>query len=419
MARLFDDASSEYLKRASTPLTAPPITLACWFYIDDSTSAQYLMNVGTAGTQDHRFSLLVLAAAGGSLVRATTRDTVNTNADTSTGYTNNTWHHACAVFAAANDRRVYIDGGSKGTDATSRTPVGADAIFIGARPNPSDYLSGRLAEAAMWDVALSDAEVAMLADGFSPLFIRGNGVAGGATSQGPTYVGTGAGAGWTNPANITADDNTYADYSIPTGGTSGALIGTNVGSTIPTDATIDGITFEFGRYTTAGPSSAVDATIQMIDEAGSPVGDNKSAGATWATAEENVSFGGAADKWGWATVTPAKLNHANSGIQIIADHAGAPVTVQAHVDYFRRTVNYTTASGVGLVDYWPLGGIYGRHDKGIVGAYDLTAFNTPSWADHAGGMIYPSGALVVPPVPAVGGTIAPLMYHYMRQRKAG
>lgn len=47
-----------------------------------------------------------------------------------------------------------------------------------------------------------------------------------------------------------------------------------------------------------------------------------------------------------------------------------------------------------LVAYWPLGGITKNDaDKDIVGGFNMTAFNTPTTADHPPGIIYPSGVV--------------------------
>lgn len=56
-------------------------------------------------------------------------------------------------------------------------------------------------------------------------------------------------------------------------------------------------------------------------------------------------------------------------------------------DHFRK----------GLAGYWPLGGFRGEHDRDLSGnGYDLTATGSPTWADHAGKIIYPSPALWIP-----------------------
>lgn len=173
MARLFDDGLSEYLQVASTPVTTYPITLACLFNSDDDTAGQTLMQVtDTAGGTDyHRIALR--GDAGGDLLEARSRNGGGV-ALTTTGFSANTRHHACGVFAANNDRAIFIDGGSKGTDTTVSNDAGLDAVSIGRSgdASPGNYMSGSIAEAAIWDVALTDVEVAILAAGYSPLFVR-------------------------------------------------------------------------------------------------------------------------------------------------------------------------------------------------------------------------------------------------------
>jgi len=73
----------------------------------------------------------------------------------------------------------------------------------------------------------------------------------------------------------------------------------------------------------------------------------------------------------------------------------------------------------GLVAYWPLGGVYdaddGDHD--IVGGYALTPYNTPTTADHPGGVLYPSMPVVTPHLTV--SSVRPWYYHHRnRMRRA-
>ena len=177
MARAFDDASLEYLEASSAPTLAAPFTMACWAYTDDATIDQVGMSIGTDGSNVRYWWLGFAGAVVGDPVRLRIESpSANRNADTATGYSTGTWHHLCAVEAAADNHAVFIDGGSKGTNLLSVTPApsapGIMDIARRAASSPDTYLSGRIAEAAVWDVALSDDEVALLAKGFSPLFIR-------------------------------------------------------------------------------------------------------------------------------------------------------------------------------------------------------------------------------------------------------
>lgn len=176
MARLFDDASSQYLEIDSAVVGDEPLTLACWFNSDNVTARQTAIYVGDKASADKHYWCLVLQGSfAAKPVSAITRGAGGESAaTTSTGYSANTWHHACAVFAANNDRAAFIDGGSKATNTGNQNVGTVDRTSLGrlGDATPSGYLSGLLAEAAIWNAALTDDEVALLAKGVSPLLVR-------------------------------------------------------------------------------------------------------------------------------------------------------------------------------------------------------------------------------------------------------
>ena len=85
-----------------------------------------------------------------------------------------TWYHACGVFTSDTSRDAFLNGGEKGSDTGSRSPSSPDQFRIGARSYQAaaNYFDGSIAEAGIWNVALSDEEVAQLGLGYSPLMIR-------------------------------------------------------------------------------------------------------------------------------------------------------------------------------------------------------------------------------------------------------
>lgn len=175
MARLFNDAASDNLETSTLPVSAAPLTMACFFRSDDITIAQDLMAISLVASSDQRFRLIAGGNAAGDPVRANARTTASGTADTTTGYSANTWHHAAAVFASTTSRTAYIDGGSKGTNTTSLAPSGMTRFNIGvsqSNPVPSGYLSGDVCEAGIWNAALTDAEILSLAQGMSPRLVR-------------------------------------------------------------------------------------------------------------------------------------------------------------------------------------------------------------------------------------------------------
>jgi hypothetical protein len=172
MARSFASASSQFLKNSNAVVTAAPLTIAAWFRQVSAAATNYLVSIADTGTDNNYFALQVNTSAQ---VGARTQSSASFVAALSSGaFSADVWTHGCAVFAAANDRRAYRDGGNKGTEATSVTPSGLDATAIGRleKATPSLYENGRLAEVAIWNVALTDAEVASIAKGVSPPYIQ-------------------------------------------------------------------------------------------------------------------------------------------------------------------------------------------------------------------------------------------------------
>jgi len=171
MARLFAASSSQYLQAAGVPVSSVPVSLVCWGYPGNTTLA-YLICFADTSVPDHTFRLgwnnSTLAAiaycSGGS----------DGFALSSSGGSSGAWHHFAAVFAATNDRRAFFDGGNKGTNSSSVTPAGLDGCSIGRAcdSTPGYYTTGRIAEAAAYSAALTDAEVAVLALGICPLLVR-------------------------------------------------------------------------------------------------------------------------------------------------------------------------------------------------------------------------------------------------------
>lgn len=176
MARSFNDAATEYLALDSAPATTMPLSMACWFRSDSVALEQRIMWLGDKDSDAHFYSLNARGAtagdpisfsycAGGSTYRATS----------TTGYTANTWYHACGVATDAIHKYVYLNGGSKDYDANNATPANLDRICFAkfGGSTAGNYLSGMVAEAAIWTVALSDADVLMLSKGVSPLLVQG------------------------------------------------------------------------------------------------------------------------------------------------------------------------------------------------------------------------------------------------------
>lgn len=188
MAYLFDDASSEYLQVSQAAISGFPFAMATWFYSDDLAANQTLINIADLASDDDFIRIAAMGGVGGDPIRLQVLKGTSNPADTTTGFSLNTWHHACGIGASNIDRRVFIDGGGKGVSTDLNDfPLGFNTTSIGrlSRLSPTHYMSGRIAEVGIWNLsawpgatdsikadAFEAVVIPALAKGYSPLFFR-------------------------------------------------------------------------------------------------------------------------------------------------------------------------------------------------------------------------------------------------------
>ncbi len=174
MARLFDDAGSEYLQIESNAITAYPFTLAGWGRPDANPDDMSILQV--VDKDSNRVFANIDFGTSGLLARAAIISSLAGPgvASSSSSWSINTWHHVTGVFLNATSRTVYLDGGNSGNESTDVPVESYDRMAIGALRDSSDraYMSGRLGEIAAWDADLTAAEAAILALGYSPMLVR-------------------------------------------------------------------------------------------------------------------------------------------------------------------------------------------------------------------------------------------------------
>lgn len=173
MARSYDQASSEYHEVDATPVTAVPLTIAGWMYPADTTTFKTLVAIVDKDVPDRWFAVYLDSTA--HAVAAARGDAVNDAlAVTTATHSASTWIHVAGVFDSNVSRSIFLNGANKVTNTNDRTPSGLDRFSIGRHGDstPGTYMNGRLAEVCVWNVALSDNEIALLARGINPLRIR-------------------------------------------------------------------------------------------------------------------------------------------------------------------------------------------------------------------------------------------------------
>ena len=174
MARLFSDESSEGLYLANPIITTPPFSVSSWFYPDEAEMSNLVFGMADMDWDNQWYGMSCLSLAATQYLRVIAYGTSPDIIDSTTEVNVNAWNHCLGVWAATDDRKVYLNGGGKNTTAVDITVTGIEMLSIGYlnRFTPAGYSSGREAEVGIWNVALTDAEVAILAAGYSPLFVR-------------------------------------------------------------------------------------------------------------------------------------------------------------------------------------------------------------------------------------------------------
>jgi hypothetical protein len=169
-------------------------------------------------------------------------------------------------------------------------------------------------------------------------------------TAGPSFCGTGANSNdggttaWTSPTNIQGDTTTTsATCNIGSNpGTSQLLRASNFGFSIPSTATILGVTVEVER-SAANANRHFDDTIKLL-KAGTEAGTNQSAGAAIPTTKAFATYGSSSSLWG-TTLTPTDVNDSGFGLSFKINRNSSQTTTTS-VFRVRITVEYSTSTYV-------------------------------------------------------------------------
>lgn len=170
----FDNAGTTRLSVA-TPLAGTPMTAACWFKVKNDGQGNSLICFGNTSNQE-LFRLAAAMDVATDPIRFRATPTSGGNYETGGGtITTNTWHHAAmrAASEAQADRAVFLNG-TKYTATTGgdKDFINATMLVVGAQLSSGTYgidLDGKIAHVAIWDAAISDADITALAAGDSPM----------------------------------------------------------------------------------------------------------------------------------------------------------------------------------------------------------------------------------------------------------
>jgi hypothetical protein len=158
------DGVNDFLSGTFTGFTDRPATLAHWSRITDfSTGRQSPLQIFDASSIDDFMQANIQDNGSARTHRAEIgTDNGEWAAESTTGISIDTWFSGVAVFEGPNDRHSYLDGGNEGTetDGAGDMDGGIDTIWLGRFRDGEFNFTGQMGYAFLWDVALSDTDVA-------------------------------------------------------------------------------------------------------------------------------------------------------------------------------------------------------------------------------------------------------------------
>lgn len=173
MARRFSAGPS--LSHAAAVVTAAPFTMSIWTRPATVGPAldQYIASIGVSGSATNYWALYRDDSTGRP--RFGFANATVTQAEHATPVVAGQWSHFCGIEASATSHSIVHNGLNKVTVTTSKAPAGVNLTEIGAGRNADmEAYVGDLADFAVWNVALTDFEVLLLARGAPPFMIQPN-----------------------------------------------------------------------------------------------------------------------------------------------------------------------------------------------------------------------------------------------------
>lgn len=258
---------------SDTDIADYPFTISAWVKPADLTTANPVASAELLDGTEINWLMCHGLLEGDPVVVRTLQGGSYKTATTADDYVTGSWQHVCAVFTSAVSRTVYLDGGSKNTNTDNKPapPDSADwAFVVGAYSlagGANAFFNGRIAQVTIWDIALSDADVALLASGSLPTTIQADNVQG----SWPLLANANAAVGGDNLTGVgeptyDAEDSppvaevTYVDASGTIAGVSALSGAASVLTFLAVSDTLAGVSALSGAVATSHSTTGIQNT---------------------------------------------------------------------------------------------------------------------------------------------------------------
>lgn len=179
MARAFN-GSTDYLRRLTPTIGSLPFSVAVWFIPPPLgtilTDQTLWVQCNAAATVFFKLLLEGSTVPDRGKLRWAVRSGTTTNAQSTGFVVPGQWNHAVGVEETTSLRHVYLNGTDTNTNVVLRDGLSSpnDRTCVGAQAAAAvvDLFDGIEAHVAVWQAALSAAEVLSLYRGCSPLRIQ-------------------------------------------------------------------------------------------------------------------------------------------------------------------------------------------------------------------------------------------------------
>lgn len=229
MARDFPGNTSNYLSIGDLAQFEFPgsrlISVSAWVRRPTAASNYYAVSKFEVAAASQEYALYVNSSLQATFVTSNGAGSLSLVAESGVLVKANTWTHICGV-QNNTENRCYVNGQSTVSDPTPQILAGTTAPLQIGLSQTTEVWQGQIAEVAIWNFALSSAEITSLASGGCPMNVQWPSLAGywplkGITSPEPdrgrnnkSASITGTVPGWSHPGAGCEDGTMRAGVAI-------------------------------------------------------------------------------------------------------------------------------------------------------------------------------------------------------------